>query len=246
MKAKNRKQLPSFGYLGDKKVSVEKILQTCEELDLLNFKKYNDIKISQNSKMAPFVKLNEFSKQHFFTESGSDYLEGEKYKQIYLTEIDPEIKSGDLDGTSNHSSGRRQSRLNPTKKNYNPLADELNYGHRNHLVVSEFEKILDGFQDKVTRVRLAWLAPHFQLQPHVDYDPSYITRLHIPLITNSSCYMHVLIGNIEKSVHFPPDGRIFFLNAGLKHYASNRSDFGRLHLIVDLHGQRCLESLKDF
>lgn len=241
---RNRKQLPCFGYLENQTFSVSEILKTCEQLNLLDFQKYNDIKFSENSKMAAFVKLNEFSKSQFFTESEVPYLEGEKYKQVYLTEVDPTLDLKDVDESANHSAGRRLSRLDPNGNNYNPLADELNYGFRNKLVVDTFEKILDSFEDKVTRVRLAWLAPQFELKPHIDYDPSYITRLHIPLITNSDCLMHVFKEGQQKSAHFPADGKVYFLNAGLKHYASNRSDQNRLHLIVDMHGQKCLNSLR--
>ena len=240
---KNRKQLPCFGYIENFQFSIQDLIQTCRDLDLLDFKKYNDIKLSQNSKMAAFVKLNEFSKHHFFTEKESEYLEGERYKQVYLTEIDPSIEVK-LDNSSNQSAGRRLSRLNPENENYNPLADELNYGFRNHLVVSTFEKVLNSFEDKITRVRLAWLSPHFKIQPHVDYDPTYITRLHIPLITNPNCLMHVFKNGEERKAHFPADGKVYFLNAGLKHYASNNSDTDRLHLIVDMHGQKSLESLR--
>lgn len=65
------------------------------------------------------------------------------------------------------------------------MVHELNYRFRSNWVVNAFEEIFDSFEDKVTRVRLEWRAPRFEIQPQVDYDPSYITRLEIPLITNT-------------------------------------------------------------
>lgn len=240
---KTRKELPNFGYIANVSFPIEEILKLCAELDLLNFENYNDIKVSSNSKQSLFVKVNAFNKNSFFKEEDAEDLEGERYRQIYLTELDPKYLDMPLDLSSNNSRMNRQRRLDSKSANYNPVADELNYNTRNHLVQGLFEKILDSFDDKVTRVRLAWLSPNFSIKPHVDYDPSYITRLHLPIITNPDCYMHVFRNNVEYKTHYPADGRLYFLNAGLKHFASNQSNEGRLHLIVDMHGQESLKNL---
>ena len=224
------------------KFPIREIIELCQKLDLLNFENYNDIKVSSNSKQSLFVKVNAFNKNNFFKETEALDLEGEKYRQIYLTELDPKYLDQPLDLSANNSRMSRQRRLDKNSESYNPVADELNYNTRNALVTGLFEKILDSFSDKVTRVRLAYLAPNFSIKPHVDYDPSYITRLHLPILTNDQCQMHVFRNNIEYRAHYPADGRIYFLNAGLKHYASNTSNEPRLHLIIDMHGQ---DSLKD-
>jgi hypothetical protein len=53
------------------------------------------------------------------------------------------------------------------------------------------------------------------------------------------------INGIEKthSTNFPADGRVYFLNTGMKHWAVNSSDNPRLHLIIDVHGQEELKNL---
>jgi aspartyl/asparaginyl beta-hydroxylase (cupin superfamily) len=44
--------------------------------------------------------------------------------------------------------------------------------------------------------------------------------------------------------HMESDGRIYFFNSGLKHWVKNNSPYDRLHLIVDVHGQRELDELE--
>ena len=232
----NRKVLPGFGYIKDFKVDTEKLVKHCQAEGLFNFNLYNDIKVSSNSKMSSFVKENAFSKVNFFSEAGTDYLEGEKYKQLYLTELKRDVKS--TNSINGHSIFNRTKRLKPESHHYSAVADELNYGKRNHLVKGIFEEILDQFQGDVKRVRLAYLSPQFKILPHIDYDPSYITRFHIPIVTNPLCTIHVVRQNEESFCHWPADGKVYFLNTGLKHWAQNSSNEPRLHLIIDTHGQQ--------
>ncbi len=245
----NRKSLPSFGVLDNKAFDIDKIKYLCQELNLLDFDKYDDIKVSSDSLMKPFVVSNQFSKNSFFTEDGAEYSEGDKYKQKYLTEINHQNISHVPQETNSSKSDSiffRMRRLSKENPNYDVFADELNYGSRNHFVTGIFQEILDSFSSRVTRVRLAYLAPEFSIKPHIDYDPSYITRFHIPILTNKLCQMHVMRNGIEQRAHFPADGRVYFLNAGLKHWASNNSTYSRLHLIIDTHGQADLkEHLKE-
>ncbi len=250
MELLKRKDLPNFGYLKNIKFDINEITTHCQKENLFNFDDYADIQVSSNSKMKEFVLSNSYSKSNFFTENAAAYLEGNCYKQKYFTELNLKIidqnKIKDF-GEKKNSIFFRQKRLNKSFHDYDPIADELNYTKRNHLVKGIFEKILDSFQSQVTRVRLAYLAPHFKLKPHIDYDPSYITRYHIPILTNKLCHMHVIRNNQTHSANFPADGRVYFLNAGLKHWAENNSDFPRLHLILDTHGQLDLqESLVEY
>jgi len=103
---------------------------------------------------------------------------------------------------------------------------------------------LNMFKGNLARVRLAYLSPNFSLKPHVDYDPSYITRYHIPLLTNEDCLMCVKVKGVEKNIHFPADGNVYFLNAGHIHWAENNSNEGRIHLIVDTKNQEDLQWLQ--
>jgi hypothetical protein len=243
VKSASRKDLPSFGYLEHLHFDITELIQFCRSEGFFDFDHYSDIQVSSNSKMKEFVLSNSFNKANFFTEEDAPYLEGEKYKQRYLTEIFDHVRKRDQlqNEVKKDSIFFRQKRLKKSYEEYDPFSDELNYGKRNQLVYGVFEKILDSFKAKVTRVRLAYLAPGFSLKPHIDYDPAYITRYHIPILTHPLCRMYTTRNDHIESTHFAADGRVYFLNAGIKHWADNLSDQARVHLIVDTHGQQDLK-----
>ena len=192
--------------------------------------------------MRDLTVANHVHKNTFFKEEEADSLEGEKYRQLYVTEIDStkRVASVDVKPTTMLS---RLKRIDPQSSSYLPEADERNYGIRNSLAAGEVAKVLDIFSSPLARVRFAYLAPNFKILPHVDYDPSYISRYHIPLLTNTQCLVGVERKGIARTVHFPADGRVYFLNTGLKHWVENNSDEARIHLIVDVHRQDELEHL---
>jgi hypothetical protein len=239
---KNRKELPRFGYLSNLNIDVDKVLTQLKESGLLDWGKYNDIKVSADSKHKNFVVANEFCKDNFFKEEQAPMMEGEYYKQLYLTDFDESKSMGEVKFEYTNIF-KRTRRLDPNKSEYLAEADELNYGVRNDLVTGELEKILDMFTSKITRVRLAYLKDHFDIKPHVDYDPSYIVRFHVPLITNDSVKLFMQRGDNVADIHLPADGKIYFFNSGLKHWVENNGNEGRLHLIIDVHGQIELEHL---
>lgn len=232
----NRKQLPFAAKLNNIHVDVDRVLNHCRENGLLDIAKYNDIKYSADSKHQAFLVSNEFCKTNFFTESEAPTMEGERYKQLYLTDFDESKASNKV---SLHSTNifERTKRLDPNDPRYLPEADELNYGVRNKYATGPFKDILDSFKSKITRVRLAYLTAGFTIKPHVDYDPSYITRYHIPLITNNDVLMGFEHKNTEYLYQMPADGSVYFFNSGIKHWVENNGTEDRLHLIIDTHGQ---------
>ena len=250
---RNRKQLPNFGVLNNYKVDIEQLLKFCFKNNYFDTDLYNDINVSSNSFMKGFVIANEFCKESFFKDSSEEYLESQVYKQRYLTELhDNDLLQARKDYVQeNHVPIKstimsRTRRLDSSSKTYKPEADEHNYGKKNELVIGEVEKVLNMFKGKLARVRFAYLAPNFSLKPHIDYDPSYITRFHIPLITNKKCLMGVKKKNVEYRTHFPADGRVYFLNAGHIHWAENNSNVNRIHLIVDTQNQDDLQDLTEY
>lgn len=239
---KNRKQLPCIGYLSNKKFNIDKILEHLQQNNLLDFNKYSDIQYSANSKHQSFLVSNEYCKTNFFTESSAENMEGELYKQLYLTDFDTS-KSSNRVNLHNTNIFERTKRLNPSDARYLPEADELNYGVRNSYVTGILSDILDSFDSKITRVRLAYLSANFEIKPHVDYDPSYIVRFHLPLITNEQVIMGFERKGQTLTYNLPADGKIYFFNSGIKHWVKNNSQQGRLHLIIDVHGQKELQNL---
>ena len=240
---RNRKQLPEFGVLDGYNVDITLLLKFCYDNGYFNTDLYNDINVSSNSKMKAFVVANTFSKENFFKDSSEDFLESEVYKQKYLTEIYDDVHLSTSNNISNNIL-ERTKRLNKNSTKYVPEADEHNYGKRNDLVVGEVSSVLNMFKGQLARVRLAYLSPNFSLKPHVDYDPSYITRYHIPLLTNQDCLMCVKAKGITRKMHFPANGKVYFLNAGHIHWAENNSNEGRIHLIIDTKNQEDLRWLQ--
>lgn len=240
---KNRKQLPEFGVLTNIRVDTDALVNYCHQQNLFDSERYNDIKASANTPMRDLTVANHVHKNTFFKEEDAQSLEGEKYRQLYVTEIDPSKRRQRVDVTPSTMLSRLK-RIDPASANYLPEADERNYGKRNDLAAGEVANVLDMFASRLARVRFAYLAPHFAIAPHVDYDPSYISRYHIPLITNDKCIVGAERNGVKKEVHFAADGRVYFLNTGLKHWVRNDSDQPRIHLIVDLHEQKEIEYLQ--
>lgn len=239
---KNRKQLPCFGYLKNRTVDIDQLVTYLKQQNLLDWQRYTDINYSAHSKHQAFVVANEYCKNTFFKESQAASMEGELYRQLYLTDFDTTKTSGKVT-LHNTNIFERTRRLNPGDPDYLAEADELNYGIRNSFVAGPLAEILDGFTSRITRVRLAYLSQKFHIEPHVDYDPSYIVRYHLPIITNPQVKMFMLRKQQVIQQHLPANGRIYFFNSGLKHWVRNDSDQARLHLIIDVHGQDELNDL---
>lgn len=240
---KNRKQLPNFGVISGVVIDINRLKSELAAHGMIDFEQYTDINVkkSKSEDHVDFTKVNSFSKRSFFSEDGS--LNGERYRQLYITEYQgPEAKPEIGDNTTMRD---RLRRLDPARAEYDPIADERNYGKIKDDCPPYIREILSLFPDKVTRVRLACLTPGFKIKEHVDYDPSYIVRYHIPIMTNQLCELGVIVGDSVDCRSLPADGSVYFFNSGHKHWAENRSDEPRLHLIVDVHGQQMLERLVD-
>jgi hypothetical protein len=268
---KNRKELPALGVVKNIKINTKLLIEYCIDKGLLDNNLYDDINVTTrsddikmtrfplvdgrldpsshfntNKGMQNFTIANSYCKESFFKEKDEGFLQSEKYKQLYLTEFDSSKRSEKV-SLNKTTIFERSRRLNPKHPSYLPEADEYNYGIRNSLVCGEIEKVLNCFKSPLARVRFANLSSNFKLKAHVDYDPSYITRYHIPLKTNEDCLMCVFDKN-GKSIkkHLPADGQVYFLNTGLKHWAENNSNENRIHLIVDTKSQEDLISLQEY
>ena len=241
-----RKQLPPWGKI-KKIVEIDRLRKYCLDNGYTDYEQFNDIKYSADSKHKAFLVANTYCKDTFFKEDDAPSREGEKYKQLYLTDIDPNLKINSEDRLNDtHSSiFIRTKRLDPSSKDYIPEADEHNYIHRNRHVSGMFEEILNMFTSQVTRVRLAVIMPGFTIKPHVDYDPSYITRYHIPIFTNDKVIFGYRLAGVEHEYKMLSDGSIYFFNSGLVHWVTNRGTSPRLHMIIDTNGQDDLELVSE-
>jgi hypothetical protein len=241
---KTRKQLPNFGKVPGLHIDIDRLMAELASSNMLDFDIYNDINVqkSNSGDHIDFTTVNSFSKRSFFSEDGS--LNGERYRQLYLTQYQgPEVTPQLGDGTTVRD---RLRRLDPSRGEYDPIADERNYGKIKDDCPQYLREIIQMFDDTVTRVRLACLTPGFKIKEHVDYDPSYIVRYHIPILTNPLCVLGIIANGEVDCRSLPADGSVYFFNSGHKHWAENKSDGHRLHLIIDVHGQKMLDRVEEF
>lgn len=239
-----RRHLPNYAIVDGKNFDLGAVRQLCEHLNLFDFENYTDIMLSSDSKMTPYLKAYSDCREAFFTEAGANYLEGTSYRQKYLTE--PNFSSAEISQFSHSVNTKEKLRRLKPGAHQNPLVDETQYTIRNKLVQGVFEEILDSFKSPVTRVRLAYLAPQFAIKPHIDADTSLIMRYHLPILTNDRCLFHIERNGAVETKHLPADGRLYFVNAGFRHWAANNSDLPRLHLIIDTSDQFELNDLVPF
>ena len=240
---KTRKQLPAFGYLENIHIDIDSLINHLLTNDLMDWNSYNCCRYSTAvDSYRGFMAANHTIYNQYFKEDGADALESEKFRQIQLTEFIGTSSETPVDLVST-SFVERVRRRDPQHSKYIPEADELNFGRRGPLVVGEIEKIFNQFTSRITRARLNYLAAGHDIKPHIDYDPSFITRYHIPVLTNPGVHMYIEKQGQEYKQHLPADGRVYFFNAGFKHWVKNDSDQARLHLIIDVHGQEELEHL---
>jgi hypothetical protein len=237
---KNRKQLPAFRIL-NRKFDLDAILSHCRDYDLFDYSKFNDIKKSADSHYKNFLIGNGQAKNSFFIADHEMPLEGEMYKQLYLTGL--KLPDSGLELVeSNLSIKTRYRRIQSSSKEYIPELDEHNFGKPNEHYIGAFKDLLDSFCSPLTRVRLAVLMPGMIIKKHRDLDPSIICRYHIPLVSNDQVEFGMEVNGQDKLFNMPADGSIYFFNSGLPHWVSNRGTEPRLHLIVDTNGQLDLDT----
>jgi hypothetical protein len=239
---KTRKQLPAFGYLNNFQIDTPQLINHLENNNLLDWDHYVDVKVSTDGAFTPFIKANQWTLDNLFKEADAPSLESEKFRQIQLTEFDKSKSRGPVEVKAT-TMIERVKRQDPNDSRYVPEADDHNYGVRTNMVTGEIERIFDMFTSRITRARLAYLGAGHEIKPHFDYDPSYVTRFHIPVLTHPDVSMFMQTKQGVQEQHLPADGRVYFFNAGLKHWVKNNSPYPRLHFIIDVHGQEELEHL---
>lgn len=107
---------------------------------------------------------------------------------------------------------------------------------------SYFEKIIQQFKAPATRIRITKLKPGKEIPFHIDYDPSYATRIIVPVYTHPLVINEFKVRNQVHRCHLEA-GKAYFLNTGFAHAVFNRSDEHRIALMFSLNGQQDLELL---
>ena len=141
---KNRKQLPHFFKL-QRTIDVNAILEYLQQEQLLDYDRYNDIKKSANSPYKSFLVGNHYSKNKFFIGDNEEKLEGELYKQLYLTGYNGDLNEVEETVTTTKD---RLRRIEPDSKNYIPELDEHKFGKKNEFCKGILAELLDSFLDR--------------------------------------------------------------------------------------------------
>lgn len=109
---------------------------------------------------------------------------------------------------------------------------------------SYFKEIVDQFTAPAMRIRITKLAAGKHIPYHIDYDPSYATRIIVPIYTTSDVENRFVIKNKEV-IHYLEAGKAYFLNTGFKHAVYNKSNTPRIALMFSLDGQHDLENISN-
>tara|TARA_B100001113_G_scaffold99740_1_gene80537 strand:- start:678 stop:1181 length:504 start_codon:yes stop_codon:yes gene_type:complete len=105
---------------------------------------------------------------------------------------------------------------------------------------SYFENIVEQFISPAMRIRITKLAPKKEITWHTDYDPTYATRIIIPIYSNKKVKnLFKVRKNIEK--YILEEGKAYFINGGFAHSVKNDSENSRIALMFSLDGQDDLE-----
>lgn len=229
----DRKQLPAFMKL-PYKFDMEQILHAFDQFQ--DTTQYQDL--NYNNPDAAYLQLGkekEFHLNKFIREDEQGKGASDFYRQLSLTEYNGQPE--DI-VPSNTSIATYKTSADKSSKHYNPILDERNYTRRKDICTGYWNTILDTFKAPITRTRFAYLAPNYSIKPHIDYNTTYSIRVHIPIVTNNRSFLcaYDYDGNIIKQ-HCPADGSVWFLNTGMRHWAENNGDTGRIHLIISLNGQ---------
>ena len=162
------------------------------------------------------------------------------FEQINLTKYkdQKEVTLELCEETYNTNSAKARIR----RENIDPSLDERNYNYpTDGYVGSYFEEIANSFICKPIRVRLTKLNAGKELDPHIDYDPSYAVRIIIPLVTHPEVLNQFWRKEEYSEVHMPADGSAYFINTGVKHSVVNRSPIDRIALMFSLDGTADIE-----
>ena len=239
MLVRRKYQLPTMWKFQSKKFDVERLRN--EALKLAN--DYGNVMETNKALCSNNCDLVESVYKHF--------------KQVNLTEFDPNHKAPDLDecrelcdtaGTGDHTLTRTQKYKLRTQRtdNLDPALDERNYNvPTNNYTGSYFEEVVNSFKSDAIRVRLVRLDPGKTLSPHIDYDPTYAVRVIVPLFAEKDAVNYFWRRGKTESYHLDPDGSAYFLNIGLRHTVINSGNTPRISFMFSLKDQRDLQEIPD-
>ena len=151
----------------------------------------------------------------------------DNFEQINLTELDGK----ELPYTDSIKERIRRGE----EKLYNKPNDKF--------IGSYFEEIANQFKCDKMRVRITKLDGHTDVPMHIDYDPTYATRVVIPVYTNKKVRNVFKVKGHLIETHLEA-GKAYFFNTGFAHGVFNKGDEPRIAFMFSLDGQDDIADIK--
>lgn len=244
---KNRKELPLAARL-EKSFELPLLIEELYAFNLLDVDRYNDFNYTPDSPIYNLlnksldVRTLAMNEKEIQSARENNIYESQGYRQYYLTRSITKNEPRSEDN-SPVSAKTRMRRLKRDSSLYDPATDERNYGHLKEGLGPRLTNLIQSFPGNLCRVRLAALMPGQKIQPHRDYDPSYLLRVHIPILSNQENYIFFDIKGTVSKYRYPADGSAYFINAGYIHWVENLGASPRIHLLIDIEGQEALNGM---
>ncbi len=207
-------QLPAFAALEHIKIDLPRLQQATDDLA----HKYQSV-CDANPKLCEYHPA--------LVDSVYD-----NFDQINLTEHNGEQELADIPESARDRI--RRNRGNKEEAFFNKPTPEY--------TGSYFEEIVNQFSHEAMRVRITRLAPHTSIPLHIDYDPTYATRIIVPIYTNHGVYNRFKIKKSDVTGYLEA-GHAWFLNTGFAHGVDNQSEENRIALMFSLDGQSDLDNI---
>lgn len=235
----NRKQLA--GVLQLHGIDTANIVNDLADIDPQTF---TSINLAKSKTFESYPLAHRHCYDTFFKGEDEQSLSSDRYVQYSFTEQNQcRTVSEEQLNESGSTVKSRLRRLQKDSPHYIREADDTSYTELTPECPESVVTLINQIRaigDVVARVRLAGLAPGHVIQPHRDHDPTKLVRLHIPIKTNPFCTITTEDKNREMVSTYMEKGSVFLLNTGRKHAASNHSNEWRVHLLIDIHGQKFL------
>ena len=207
-------QLPAYAALDHIRIDLERLQQAADDLAY----KYTDV-CSANPKLCEY--------HEDLVDSVYD-----NFDQINLTEHNGLQEIGDP--TESKKARLRRNQTIKEEGFYNKPTPEY--------IGSYFEEIVNQFSHPAMRVRITRLKPGTAIPLHIDYDPTYATRIIVPIYSNSHVINRFKIKKQLVTGYLEP-GKAWFLNTGFAHGVENLSRANRIALMFSLDGQDDLRNI---
>ena len=244
---KNKNSLPQIGKL-KKTIDVSAAYN-----QIFGLIKENEEKLNLG-----LLEMDPSSTEHTYdlkNSKGNDFIKN--YAEVYkrysvigfqeLTDVAKEIGNA-MDKTVSDFTPLQRLRgmTNTASEFYHPFYDERNYTKPTQYCTGYISEFLNSFKSTACRSGVVSLHPGRFITKHFDIGAEYITRLQIPIVTNPGAVIGVKTAGGWNEYHLPADGSIFFINAGIEHYAINAGTEIRYQIRVCLESQEDLEDVEEF